>query len=96
MDDLYVLIYDLTVNSSIFADICTRKDDTVTYYGAFLDHTSTSDYGILNGPLDQTSVGYNRVLDIRGLEVLSRAGVVRPCVDGPVLIVKQACSRLQG
>ena len=95
MDDLNVLIYNLTVNGSIFADICTRKDDTVAYYSAFLDHASTSDYGMLDGTFDQTPVGYNGVLYIRGLEVLSRAGVVCPCVDGPILIVKQAGSRLQ-
>ena len=56
VNDLGVLIDNLTVDRRIFADECAGKNNTVADHSAFLDHASTSNDRILDGSLDQTSV----------------------------------------
>ena len=94
MDQSCVFINHETVHMYILSDGNARKDHAVLNHSARFDHTSTSDDGVLDSSLDQTSVGDNGILNVGSFEILCRTGVIGSGIDRPVF-VKQPCGCLE-
>lgn len=86
MDDAGVFVHDLIFQIYIFPNFGFGKKHTVFDDSAFFDDTSAADHGILNSTLNETAVADDRTFHIGSVEILGWAGVVRFCVDRPVLI----------
>ena len=84
----------LVFQMNVLADRGVGQNHAVFHNGALLDLAASADYTVFYGALNETAVGYNRILDLRSVKILSRAGVVGSGVNRPVRIEK-ALSRLK-
>ena len=91
VDDLGMLVDYVVFDMDTLADGCGREDDAVFDDAALFDDASSSDDRVLDGPLNETSIGDHRILHICIIEILGRAGVISPGVDGPFIVEQISC-----
>ena len=72
VDDLGMLVDYVVFDMDTLADGCGREDDAVFDDAALFDDASSSDDRVLDGPLNETSIGDYRILHICIIEILGR------------------------
>ena len=85
--------------STIMFSTCTpfpittsAGDHAVLYNSARFDDTASSDDGILDGSLDQASVGdTTEEVYLAAVKIFCRAGVVGACIYRPVFVKQVHC-----
>ena len=89
--DFGLFVYDLIFNVDILTDHASAEYDAVADDGALFDDTAAADDGIFNRAVYHASVGYDGIFDACRIEIMGRAGIIRPSVDWPFLMEEVLC-----
>ena len=83
VNDVSPLIYNGVFDMHAVLNGGVGQEDGVSDNGALLYYNATADDGIFNRSLDQTTVTDKGIGNLGTLEILCRAGVGGPGIDGP-------------
>ena len=89
--DFGLLVYDLIFDVDILTDHASAEYDAVADDGALFDDTAATDDGIFNRAVYHAAVGYDGIFDACRIEIMGRAGIIRPSVDWPFLMEEVLC-----
>ena len=89
--DFGLFVYDLIFDVDIFTDHASAEHDAVADDGALFDDTAATDDGIFNRAVYHAAVGYDGIFDACRIEIMGRAGIIRPSVDWPFLMEEVLC-----
>ena len=89
--DFGLFVYDLIFDVDILTDHASAEYGAVADDGALFDDTAAADDGIFNRAVYHAAVGYDGIFDACRIEIMGRAGIIRPSVDWPFLMEEVLC-----